>query len=123
MNRFKKFLLFIILIFVITGLSGFAYYKIEIEPNKTKAAVNMLATTDKFKAKQLDTIYQYCKMMNNKTSLSIAYIDGNTISYYGIIRRNDTLYTVNTEDSLYALGSISKVFTSTLLANLVLNKT
>lgn len=69
---------------------------------------------------QVDLIYQKTKLFPNQTQLSIAFISGNNVDYYGIIRNNDSICTsVNSKD-IYEIGSITKAFTSTLLAQMTL---
>lgn len=53
---------------------------------------------------------------------SIAMISGNNIEYIGIIHEKDGLNFITNKDSIFEIGSITKTFTSTLLANFVLDK-
>lgn len=55
----------------------------------------------------------------NNTQLSIAIIDGESSTYYGIKRTADELVPVHNEESIFEIGSISKVFTSILLSKQV----
>jgi CubicO group peptidase (beta-lactamase class C family) len=51
-----------------------------------------------------------------------AIIKDGKVNYYGINNRNDTISTVNNQKSVFEIGSISKVFTSTILANFVIDE-
>jgi CubicO group peptidase (beta-lactamase class C family) len=53
-----------------------------------------------------------------QTQFALALIDGEALSFLGMIRTGDTLRTINNADSVFEIGSISKVFTSTLLARM-----
>ena len=59
---------------------------------------------------------------NNQTQISIAFIKNGDISYYGIKRQNDTISIFDNYKSIFEIGSITKVFTSNLLANFIVNK-
>ncbi len=71
---------------------------------------------------QASIIFEKTKGFPENTELSIAFIKNGKVSYYGIKRINDTLELSNNSKSVFEIGSISKVFTSTLLANFVLDK-
>ncbi|MDY8134082.1 serine hydrolase domain-containing protein [Aquimarina sp. 2201CG5-10] len=91
--------------------------KVEIHPANSELSIEQ--HTDQQK---IDTIVKYVKNYPNNTQLSFAFIDGDAVSYYGILRKNDTLTTVKNSDSIFQIGSITKVFTSTLLADFVVNE-
>ena len=54
------------------------------------------------------------------TELAIALIKNGQVSYHGVKRVNDSLEYSSNNNHLFEIGSITKVFTSTLLANLIL---
>lgn len=54
-----------------------------------------------------------------KTQLSVALIVNSKVIFTGVERHNDTLNYTDNSMKIFEIGSISKVFTSTLLANLV----
>jgi CubicO group peptidase (beta-lactamase class C family) len=62
------------------------------------------------------------KILPNNTQIAIAFIENGTTKYYGIIKESDTIRCVENKDKVFEIGSISKVFTSTLLADAVLDK-
>lgn len=71
---------------------------------------------------QTDLIYQKVKDFPNQTQLSIGIIKKGVINYYGVKVDNDSIYTIDNYKSVFEIGSITKVFTSTLLANFALDK-
>lgn len=71
---------------------------------------------------QTDSIYNQAKYFPDNTQFAIALIHDGQVVYYGIQRFNDTLITIENKSKVFEIGSITKVFTTTLLANFVLNK-
>jgi CubicO group peptidase (beta-lactamase class C family) len=68
---------------------------------------------------QLELIYSNVKSFPNNTQLSIALIKNQEVSYVGVKRVNDTIRLIDNHQDAFEIGSITKVFTSTLLANFV----
>ena len=68
---------------------------------------------------QTDSIYQYTKNFPNDLQMAFAIIQNGGVSFYGINRINDTLKTIDNSGKAFEIGSITKVFTATLLANFV----
>lgn len=62
---------------------------------------------------------KYMSSYPNNTQLSIALIDDKNVTYIGVIRKNDVLETIENQESSFEIGSITKVFTSVLLASQV----
>lgn len=56
----------------------------------------------------------------NNTQMSIALIRNGKTAYYGIIKRNDTILPIQNQQMVFEIGSLTKVFTSTVLAAMVL---
>lgn len=56
------------------------------------------------------------------TQLSIALVNDTLVNYLGFKKQTDSLICVNNKDSIFEIGSITKVFTSLLLADFVCNK-
>ncbi|WP_298653610.1 serine hydrolase domain-containing protein [uncultured Proteiniphilum sp.] len=69
-----------------------------------------------------ETIYSKSKDFPNRTQLSIAIIRNGKINYYGIIKENDSIKPIENHTKVFEIGSITKVFTSTVLASLVEDK-
>jgi len=77
-------------------------------------------TDNKFLSQcQLDLITKYVLVFPNRTQLSIAFIANNNVDFIGIEKVNNKLLLINNRDSVFEIGSITKLFTSTLLATLV----
>ncbi|KAB5490126.1 MULTISPECIES: serine hydrolase domain-containing protein [Flagellimonas] len=70
---------------------------------------------------QTDTIFSKLKDFSNGTQVSFAFIHNGNVDHYGAIRLNDTLQTIENHDKAFELGSITKVFTTTLLANYIID--
>ncbi len=64
-------------------------------------------------------IFAKTRDLPEKTQLPIAIIRDGETAYYGIIRENDTIKTAENQNRIFEIGSISKVFTSAVLASLV----
>jgi CubicO group peptidase (beta-lactamase class C family) len=70
---------------------------------------------------QAELIYENAKSFPENTQLSIAIIEDANVKFIGVIRINDTLQLLDNHERVFEIGSISKVFTATLLANYVVN--
>lgn len=79
---------------------------------------NVNALND-YPAEIAKVIYSESSDFPDNTQLAIAVIQNGVTRYYGIIKQNDTLKTCKNEDKVFEIGSITKVFTSTVLASLV----
>jgi len=66
-----------------------------------------------------DIIFSNTKDLPNKSQLSIAVIQNGKVNYYGIIRDDTVIKPVENQDKIFEIGSITKVFTSSVLASLV----
>ena len=66
-----------------------------------------------------DLIYANTKDLPNHTQLSIALVHDNQTTFYGIMIENDSVKPADNQGKVFEAGSITKVFTSTLLASLV----
>jgi CubicO group peptidase (beta-lactamase class C family) len=66
-------------------------------------------------------IFDHTKSFPPNTHLSFAFIKKGTVHFYGIKRSGDQIQTVDNHENTFEIGSISKVFTSTLLADMALN--
>jgi len=58
----------------------------------------------------------------NNTEISIALIHNEKSEFFGILRKNDSLEIKSNQNAIFEIGSITKVFTSTLLSELVIAK-
>lgn len=71
--------------------------------------------------KQVNLVKVYCTEFPNNTQLSIGFIKNGEVQFYGVKRSNDSLSSIVNHQNVFEIGSITKVFTATLLANFVVN--
>ncbi|MFV8282841.1 serine hydrolase [Christiangramia marina] len=88
------------------------------EKNKLNQAINALKTYPKEIA---ESIFLKAQDFPNNTQLSIAVIENGETSFYGIKRENDSIKEYKNQDKVFEIGSITKVFTSTVFASLVVS--
>ncbi|WP_347218558.1 serine hydrolase [Chryseobacterium sp.] len=69
-----------------------------------------------------ETIYSTMIRFPEGTQLSIAVIQNGKTNYYGAMKDHDSIKPVENQNKVFEIGSISKVFTSTVLASLVESK-
>ena len=94
-----------------------------VEENNSENVINNLTIkSGLITQKQSEIIFENAKIFPNHTQISIAIIKDGKVNYYGIHNKNDTISTVNNQKSVFEIGSISKVFTSTILANFVIDE-
>ncbi len=90
------------------------------EPIKNESiTINALS---KYPTDVAEIIFSKSKDFPNNTQLSIALIQNGKTNYYGIIKENDTIKPNENQNKIFEIGSITKVFTSTILASLVIDK-
>ncbi|MCC6462948.1 MAG: beta-lactamase family protein [Saprospiraceae bacterium] len=75
-----------------------------------------LAPIDGWTSAQVDSIAEKVASFPGNTQLAIALLRDSSVSFYGVWRDQDTLRTVSNAGAVFEIGSISKVFTATLLA-------
>ena len=73
--------------------------------------------------KQKEIIFNQIKLYPNNTQMAISIIKGDSCIYYGAIRKNDTVSEIDNKYSLFEIGSVTKVFTATLLADFIVDST
>lgn len=72
-----------------------------------------------YPAEIAEIIYSKSKDFPANTQLSIAIIKEGKTKYYGVINENGTLKPIENQAKVFEIGSITKAFTSTVLASLV----
>lgn len=100
-------------------INGFFTRPYEDPKLKKDKTVNALS---KYPKEISDIIFAKSKDLPNKAQLSIAISQNGKTKYYGIIKVNDTLKPIENQKKILEIGSITKVFTSTILASLVNEK-
>lgn len=106
----KKYFILILLLF---NIAGCTHEKVAFDGQKDFDK-NITDIQSKY-------IFAESKDFPNNTQLSLAIIKDGTTKFYGVKRENDTIFTINNHDGVFEIGSISKVFTATLLADMVVN--
>lgn len=76
-------------------------------------------TTNGINKEQSKLIFDNTKSLPNKTQLSLALIKNGKIDFIGIERIEDTIKLIENYSNTFEIGSITKVFTATLLSNFV----
>jgi CubicO group peptidase (beta-lactamase class C family) len=90
------------------------------EPKNTESKV--INTLSNYSTEIAEIIFAKTKDFPNKTQLSIAVIQNGETNYYGIIKENDTIKPTKNQNKIFEIGSITKVFTSTVFASLIGDK-
>lgn len=106
-----KKLLWFILLLIIYGCQNTTQ---KVAKNNQEIPLNKISHT------QSEKIYNKSKLFPNKTQLSIAIIENGQSSFYGVLIENDKVLSVENRDNVFEIGSITKIFTSTLLSGLVI---
>ena len=88
--------------------------------DKVLPAANKLVKHDSTTPEQKELIFNSLQSFPNNTEVSFAIIKNGVPKFYGVKREEDTFFNSINHQSAFEIGSISKVFTSTLLANYVL---
>ena len=70
---------------------------------------------------EVNEIVKYSKLFPNETEYAIAFLNGDSVRYVGVKKKNDTLKYVNNNDKIFGIASITKTFTGTILAKLVMD--
>lgn len=68
---------------------------------------------------QHELVLNKVKALPNQAQLAIAIIEDGSVSYFGIKRERDSTVVIRNHDKVFEIGSITKVFTGTLLAGYV----
>lgn len=74
-----------------------------------------------FWEKQDSLLCQYISVYPDSTQLSIALINSDKIEYLGLIKTGNIFVPLNNKNEVFEIGSLSKVFTSTLLAQFIID--
>ena len=68
---------------------------------------------------QIDSIYSVLNQLPNNSQMAVAFINDQNVSYYGAIKENGQIRQIDNHKSVFEIGSITKVMTSAILANLI----
>ncbi len=115
--RYFMIVVFAATISLITPLKSAPGCEMDDDPeNPERGTINALTC---YPAEIADLIFSQTKDLPNQTQLSIAIIQHDLTTYYGVIKENDSIKPADNQEKVFEAGSITKVFTSTLLASLV----
>ena len=116
-TKFEKMILSVNISLDNENLINGLFIKPYEEPNEVSSnAVNAL---NNYPKEISEIIFSKTKDFPNNTQLSIAISQNGKTNYYGIIKLNDTIKPIENQNKIFEIGSITKVFTSTVLAWLV----
>jgi CubicO group peptidase (beta-lactamase class C family) len=73
-------------------------------------------------ARQEELIVEHVRAFPEQTQLAFVFIENGTVSFSGVILENDTIRPVDNHQKVFEIGSISKVFTASLLTALVVEE-
>ena len=94
-----------------------------VEEVPSENVINNLSAKDSFiTEEQSEIMFNNSKIFPNQTQIAIAIINNGKVNYYGIKRNNNTISKSENYESTFEIGSITKVFTSTLLSRFVTDK-
>ncbi len=74
-----------------------------------------------FSKLQIELISDYLLKFPDKTQISIALVNDSAIKYFGVEKIDEKVNTIDNENSIFEKGSITKVFTATMLSKFVLD--
>ena len=75
--------------------------------------------TEKLNPQQMEEISETLSLFPENTQLALAIIEGGEVEFVGLKNEADSISIVANHEALFEIGSISKVFTGTLLAQMV----
>ncbi len=90
------------------------------EPKSFKVAE--LNALNNYPAEVAELIFAKAKTLPNNAQLSIAITNNGKTNYYGVSRDGSSIKPIDNSDKVFEICSITKVFTSTVLASLVEDK-
>lgn len=93
-----------------------------VEEAASEGIINALSPDDILSKEQAALIFNSTKVFPDQTQIALAIIKKGKVSFYGVKRKVDTLLTIDNHKSIFEIGSITKVFTSTLLSGFVVDE-
>lgn len=102
-------------------INGLTIQPLAEEVNTENVINNLSIKNGSITKDQSKLIFESTKIFPNNTQVAFAIINNGKVSYYGIKKESDTISTIDNQKRVFEIGSITKVFTSTLLANFVID--
>ena len=103
-----KVYLTVLMVFLGSSCSG-------LKTTITKSGIDV--SNNGLSKKQSEIIFDNAKQFPNNTQLSLALIKSGKIKFIGIETKDDTIKLIENYNKVFEIGSITKVFTATLLSN------
>lgn len=100
-------------------ISGFKIVPFDEEAFTRKVVNGLVNFNNDINQEQRLLIFEFCKGLPNDTEIAIGLIQNRAPKFYGIRIENDTMTAKLNQKSVFEIGSISKVFTSTILSSYV----
>lgn len=94
----------------------------ETKENVSEANTKSINALHNFPKNISEALFSGTKDFPNNTQISIAFIENGKAQFYGIIKKNDTVKSIENQNKVFEIGSITKAFTATVLASLVKDK-
>ncbi|MBD8082572.1 serine hydrolase [Chryseobacterium caseinilyticum] len=101
-------------------VSGLLIQPVTEKQSAMKSEVNNALNT--YPKEISDLIFSKTKDFPDNTQVSIAVIKDGKTNYYGILKSDKTVKTSENQNKVFEIGSLTKVFTSTVLASLVTDR-
>ncbi len=83
----------------------------------SRFVINEMTHNEKITEEQVGLIFNKIKEFPQSTQLSIAFIENGRAVFYGLKIQNSNIVNIDNQSSVFEIGSITKLFTATLLAN------
>ncbi|MCF3112023.1 beta-lactamase family protein [Niabella sp. CC-SYL272] len=119
------------LYFILPLLAGFFLSAYHLSPPHALLAQQVysipgekiIPAADSIKDRRIpEMAIQQLKNFPEKTQFSIAVIQSGKISFFGLLKEKDSILEINNSTAIFEIGSITKVFTAAVLADLVIRK-
>ncbi|WP_300599035.1 serine hydrolase domain-containing protein [Niabella sp.] len=95
----------------------------QVYPLPSLPGEKIISAEDSIKNRRIPELAM--EQLNNfpmKTQFSIAIIQNGNTSFLGLLKEKDSIRTIDNRTAIFEIGSITKVFTATVLAALVIEK-
>ncbi len=95
------------------------FFSILFWGKKSLKAENLYSADKGLTTPQIDSLKKYLKFFPDNTQISIALVNGDKVTFAGVRKEKDSLVYTENKDSIFEIGSVTKVFTSVLLSKFV----
>ena len=89
--------------------------------SETKTSKSQVIVAKTLTEAQYELILDKVKALPNQAELAIAIIENGKVNFVGVKREQDSTVFSQNQDRVFEIGSITKVFTGTLLANYLID--